>query len=885
MLFVRWAVRISQNLLFLVVAMTMCLNAQTPTVDSRSEPFTAAWQTAKTEAERLAVEAKFGPIDLPLLSVISSGGENLQKKGDFPAARIHFNVCAESAIRVSNDLYASICLQLLGGLDRLEGKYDDAEQHYRQALDFAQKPTASRRIPFVLNNLAGVYIAQAQYPEGLEMLQATIDYNAKAGIINDAAPVQNMGSVYGLMGDSARAIPYFLRAQTMYEAKGDDRKLALVHYNIGVLYSRQADYGSASREFDAGRALAEKTGDTTSLAMIYGDVGRMRGLENKPAEAITALNRALELSKGIGFKAAYNDALLNIGNFEVDRGDLAKSKAHFEEALQVAEQLKDAQNQGLALRGLGLVARRQKDYRAVLGYAEDGVKRATQIGDRNGQWQSEALAGIAWRGLGDNAKARETFQRAVTVIEEQRGVVAGGEVEKQLFFEQAAFPYQELALIEADAGNTIGALQAAERTRARVLLDILEAGPSPIDRLMSDQDRAEEKHLRAAIAAANSHAAAIRERDQAWHAYESFLANLYSKNPELRTWRGDSPVVAEKDLEALVPDASTAIVEFLSGQDQTLVFTLTRVAGKLRVKTTSLPVGREALTALAGRYRSQLEGRDPGFRASSRELYDQLLKPVAADLRIPNRVYIVADGPLWELPFQSLPGPSGGYWIEHAAISMTPSITFLRDENALAQSKQPTFAHALVAYSGVPELDEQVRKIGTLYSPGRTILRTGGESRESTFKTDALNARVLHLAAHGVVDRQNALHSRIVLSSPESNSQSEDGWLEAWELMRMNLNADLAILSACETGRGRVAEGEGMVGLTWAMFVAGVRTTVVSQWQVEARSTTQLMIGLHERLRHGDKPAEALRGAILALMKNPRYSHPMYWSAFVVTGL
>ena len=161
-------------------------------------------------------------------------------------------------------------------------------------------------------------------------------------------------------------------------------------------------------------------------------------------------------------------------------------------------------------------------------------------------------------------------------------------------------------------------------------------------------------------------------------------------------------------------------------------------------------------------------------------------------------------------------------------------------------------------------------------------MRTGAEARESAFEHDAPGARILHLAAHGVMDRQNPLHSRILLA-PESGR--EDGWLEAWELMRMNLNADLAVLSACESGRGRAAEGEGLVGLTWTLFVAGVKTAIVSQWRVDSSSTTALMTGLHARLRRGEKPAEALRGAILSLMKDERYRHPMYWSAFVSAGL
>ncbi len=869
--------------LLLALAFASVTPAQVPASDPRIEAVVSAWKAA-SPGDRDAVLKSFG-LDQSLITAVSDSGEELQKKGDFPSARAHFEACAAAAIGVENALYSSICLQLTGGLDRLEGKYEDAEKHYKEALEYANKPGAARRIPLIYNNLAGVYVVQSRFEEGLAILKATIEYDDKEGIKGDAAPYQNIGSIYGLTGDMTRSLQYFLKAQQMYEEKGDERRLALVHYNIGVLYTRQANYAYASREFDAAVALATKVGDNTQLAMMYGDVGKMRGLEGKPKEAREALNRAVELSRGMGFKSAYCDALINLAGFESDRGDLTLAVQHFQEALQVADQLKDAVNQGGALRGLSLVSRRSRNFGDAVKYAEESLRRVASVGDRQGQWQSEALTGMAWRASGDNKKALESFERAISLIEQQRGVVAGGEVEKQLFFEQAAYPYRELALIEAESGNSMGALQAAERTRARALLDIIEAGPNPIDRLMSEEEKSEEKALRARIAVANAHPGATRERDDAWHAYQVFLGALYNRNPELRTWRGESTVISQTELDALVPDAKTAILEFLSGQDETLLFAITRDGGKVHVTTSRLPIGRDALALRAATYRSQVEGRDPAWRATSRDLYQLLLKPAAAQLRNRTRVRIVADGPLWELPFQSLPGPAGGYWIEEASISMSPSISFLRDQTAAKKASPAVFTRDLVAFAGTPELNSQVKRIGALYDAGRSLIRADKEAVESGFRKDAPGARVLHIAAHGVMDQQNALHSRIILSSPGNKAGAEDGLIEAWELMRMNLNSDLVVLSACETGRGRVADGEGLIGLTWALFVAGAKTTVVSQWQVEAGSTTELMVGLHQRLRKGEEPAQALRGAVLALMKDERYRHPMYWSAFVVAGL
>ncbi len=121
--------------------------------------------------------------------------------------------------------------------------------------------------------------------------------------------------------------------------------------------------------------------------------------------------------------------------------------------------------------------------------------------------------------------------------------------------------------------------------------------------------------------------------------------------------------------------------------------------------------------------------------------------------------------------------------------------------------------------------------------------------------------------------------------SAGSNGAAEDGRLEAWELLDLELHAELVILSACETGRGRVAPGEGIVGTTWALLVAGSEATVASQWKVESTSTTAIMTKFHEGLASGEGgKAAQLRRAALEVMKNPRYAHPFYWAPFVLVG-
>ncbi|HZF39053.1 MAG TPA: CHAT domain-containing protein, partial [Blastocatellia bacterium] len=162
------------------------------------------------------------------------------------------------------------------------------------------------------------------------------------------------------------------------------------------------------------------------------------------------------------------------------------------------------------------------------------------------------------------------------------------------------------------------------------------------------------------------------------------------------------------------------------------------------------------------------------------------------------------------------------------------------------------------------------------------------DAREDRIKAEAPQARVLHFATHGILDNASPMYSHLALAQGDKN---EDGLLEAWELMQMDLKADLVVLSACETARGRFGAGEGMIGLSWAMFIAGVPSTLVSQWKVESASTRDLMIGFHRQALASPAPAkskatkaEALRQAALKLMKNPETNHPFYWAGFVLVG-
>jgi CHAT domain-containing protein len=188
----------------------------------------------------------------------------------------------------------------------------------------------------------------------------------------------------------------------------------------------------------------------------------------------------------------------------------------------------------------------------------------------------------------------------------------------------------------------------------------------------------------------------------------------------------------------------------------------------------------------------------------------------------------------------------------------------------------------------LPQAEQEVSEIAKGFDAKTTNVLIGRNASEKTFKSLAQNYSLIHLATHGIIDNRNPLYSHLLLTKTEGDPEN-DGRLEARQIMNMNLPADLAVLSACETANGRIAPGEGVMGLSWAFFVAGTRATLVSQWKINSDSTSELMSHFYKNLNanHSDlggRNARALRDASVSMIRSRRYSHPFYWAGFMMIG-
>jgi CHAT domain-containing protein len=782
-------------------------------------------------------------------------------------------------------------LNNLGTVNNALGNSDLALGYYRKSLAFYEEAGIRARVANTLGNMAVVYRFQGNYRLSLEYAQRSLkiseEISDKQGV---ALQLSAIASVYSSQGNNEIALDYRLRGLALNQAMGNKREIATNLFDVGLYYLRQAAYEKSLDYYQKSLKIREETGENDAIGESLQSIGLVYERLGKPDLALEYYRRTLAMREANRNGRGLVSTLFSL--------------ASFYEKLGQPEQ--------------------------ALEFAERSAAAASRSGFQEEFWRGRTIAGRAYQALNRSQEARRAFDDAISTIESLRVQVAGGERDQQLSFERRISPYLEIVKLSVAENRVAEALAYAERAKARVLLDVLRSGRVNVSKAMTASEQERERALRGEVASLNAQISReslraqpdqqrlseLRARLQkARLAFEAFQSALYTAHPELKAKRGEAPLITLEQAGELLPDTKTALLEYLVTNEKTYLFVLTRGGrqAKAELRVYPIEVKRTDLETSAENYRRLLARRNTDFSETARTLYRLLLGPAQKQLEGKTKLTVVPDGALWNLPFQALQTDQSRYLIEDHAIAYAPSLTVLREMSVLRRKghgspgapvtllafgnpalgkqliERVKFATRSDELSELPEAEREVKRLAELYSNARSRIYTGAEALEERAKAEAGKYRIIHLATHGVLDDTSPMYSYLVLS--QANSSTEDGLLEAWEIMNINLRADLVVLSACETARGRIGAGEGVIGLTWALFVAGAPTTLVSQWKVESASTAQLMLAFHtnykaELTAQKTKPseAEALRQAVLKLQQDERYRHPFYWAGFVVVG-
>jgi CHAT domain-containing protein/tetratricopeptide (TPR) repeat protein len=822
----------------------------------------------------------------------------------------------------------------MGVIYQLQGNYLRAIEHYLRSLKLKEEVGDRAGIGASLNNLGLAHKSQGNYAQALEYFLRSLKIAEEIGDKTKiSTPLMNIGSVYNLQGNNTQAMDYILKSLKIAEEIGDKAKTANSLHSIGSIHQSQGNYLQAMDYYQRSLKISEEIGDKAAHASTLNNIGLVHQSQGNFTQALEYHQRSLKAAGEIGDKNVISGNLNNLGSIYQSQGNYTQGMDYFQRSLKIKEEIGDQTGMAISLNHISSIHQAQGNYTQAVESANQATRITKQIGDLEIFWQARTTAGQAHRALKELDLARQSFTEAIAAIEDWRNQVAGAQQQQQQFFETKLSPYYEMIDLLVAQNNFQQALTFAERSKSRVLLDVLRSGKVNITKAMTGQEQEQERNLNSELASLNSQVYKEKQSekpDQTRLAdltaslektrlqMEDFQTNLYAAHPELRAQRGEIHPLTSTEPASLIPDDRTALLEFVVQKDQSYLFVLTRnhkasqAATNLQVY--KLNIKQKDLADLTRRFKERITSRSLGFQELASQLYSLLVKPAQAQLQSINNLVIVPDGMLWELPFQALLSAPKRFLLQDYAISYAPSLTVLKEMQSLSAKRRKgnVQANTLLALGNpaigtettkkvsavfmdekllpLPEAERQVQALKQIYGSENSKVYIGAEASEDRLKLEAGKYQILHLATHGILNDASPMYSHLVLSQLQGKV-SDDGLLEAWEIMKMDLNADLVILSACDTARGRVGAGEGMIGLAWALFVAGSPTTVVSQWKVETESNTKLMVAFHQNLKlnsnnakeHSSK-AEALQQAALKLMKNKKYSHPFYWAAFVIVG-
>ena len=854
-----------------------------------------------------------------LAAVLKSTGDRQIEGGEFEQAVDSLQKSRTICEALGNKMGIAGALNDAGNAYRELGDYAMALRNFQQALDFVREIDDKRRIAAVLNNIGLVEQRQSDYAAALRHYQESLDIEEQSGDMeNLAKTILNMGIVVSDQGNYEQALVLYRKSLKIATEAGQQHLVCLVLQNIAVIEDFLGNHVQAIENSKESLGMAEKLGDKLTMAAALDGIGSVEAEDGNYVQAELNLERGLEIARSIGSKELVAVGLNDIGSAQRGQGQYRGALQHFEEALKVELELSDRANSTATLNEIALTHIALGEYPQATEAAERSAQQAEQIGFRSYRVDALVILAKAYRAMGKIEEAHAALAKAISMLEDLRGRVGEGEVVRERFLERQVAPYYAMADLLLDQSHVLEAFSFAEQSKARILMEVLESGKVNVTKGMTPEDRVREHEVNARLASVNEMLLREKLRDRpdpkrlaalesalvkARRDQESLQDDLYAAHPRVKTQRGQFQALSLSQCSELIPDAHTALIEFLVSEGRTDIFVLSKPdsTDSPKLTTHKIDLSQTDLTKTVEQFRQRLARRDPTFEESSVRLYDLLIRPLAAELAGKTHLIIVPDAILWELPFQSLGSSRNRFLIEDYAVSYAPSLKALR-EMYLLRSRATrqgfvAFANPLLSqetamqikdtFMGsklqpLPQAETQARMLANMWGPGRSKIYIGPEATEDRLKAEAGPYHELYIAAHGIANNASPMYSQIVLS--QAKGSDDDGVLEAWEVVNMNVDVDLVVLSACDTAGGRVGPGEGMIGLSWAFFIAGCPATVASQWDVDADATTQLMVEFHRAMLAGRSKADALRLAELGLLRGKKYSDPFYWAPFIVVG-
>jgi len=851
-------------------------------------------------------EARSGP-DNPEIAVVLSNLASLYRLeghyGEAESLYKRIQSIQEAAFGPEADQLATT-LNLLGLVYYQQGRFGEAEALYRRALTIFEKKFGldSPNAALVLNNLALLYQTQSRPEDAAPLYERALEIERKKlGVDNPyrALTLDNLAQLYLIEGRSEKAEPLLKEALAIQEKTlgPDHPDDATTLVNLALLYMDRSQYADAEPLLKRAVAINEKafgpdhitTGDGLfCLAALYDAQNRYADAEPLYKQAIAIFEKALGpdhpyIAGGRGKLSR----LYRAQNRYADAEPLLRSAA----AIEAARAAKpEAPGKGVEAELLGARP-------AFLDYIGVALHLSIAGNADSRRLLADSFAALQWSKM--SATASATAKMAARFA-------AGSD---------------DLAASVRQRRDAQGRLEAIE---AR-LLEAVSKAPSSRDLAGETQLRTEAEGLRQTLARSD--------------------AELAAKFPTYAELANPRPLTIDETQVLLRP--GEALVAFAVGDEGCYVavvtpdrYAINPIASTAQNLAFDVAVLRAALNP-AGNDSDRTFPAAVAFR-----LYQELLAPFEPLFDGAQQLLVVTDGALDSLPLgvllmaqptePVLSGPDalrGAPWLARRyAISVLPSISSLKALRDFAKASRATKpflgigdpllkdhpapgqphdgqvtasagiairsvfrgadvnADALRALPSLPETADELRTEALLLKAGPDSLLLGGAATVTAVKqADLASRRIVAFATHGLLAGEvGVAEPGLVMTPPATPTADDDGFLKASDIAQLRFDADLVILSACNTAGPDGSPGaQGFSGLAKAFLYAGARALVVSHWPVASVATEKLMERMQAETASGVGRAEALRRAMLAVMTDkddPALAHPVYWAPFVVVG-
>lgn len=732
-----------------------------------------------------------------------------------------------------------------------------------------------------------------------------------------------LGRVYTSAGEHIRALSVLTKALTIAKTLPDQRQVPNLLNSLGFLYLEQEDYPQAISYFDESLKRYRRDGDRRESARLLLNLAVVEQRLGENERAVKFFEESLQLSKAIGAKELIIAAQEGIGVSLKDKGPHMDALEVFSEALTLAREFKDGMRQTEITWRMAEAEYEAGNYEEAAKLSFVAVDLADHLHLSKLSYLSTTTLGLSYLKQNKLEQAKDELIAAIARIEQSREAVAGRDEESAVFFQHRLTPYHALIDLLIRENKLFEALQYGERAKGRALLDRLSRPSDERSRALTEDEKKESDRLNDKIVELNIKLSRVSQNEPrsslaedlrrdlqcARLEYQAFEDSLHASHPDLEKRHRMDSLETSLDLHKVRIEDGLVYLEYVVTFDKTYLFVLSKgpAGSTYELRVYSIQINSKDLSSRVAAFHKALAEQSPVFSNGASDLYNLLLQPAASQLSGKKSVCVIPDGPLWNLPFQALRSANDKYVIEDHAVSYVPSLSVLNSITAIKRSidgspavlafGNPTLENQKLRNTSatsreglrgaLPDAEIEVNALRHIWGRHSKIF-TGSSATKKVFQNEAGNYQIIHLATHGILDNMNPMYSRLILSRDNADDK-DDGFLEARDIMNLNLRADLVVLSACETASGQVAAGEGMMGLSWAILSTGVATTVVSQWKVDSGATSELMVTFHRKIaaqhvKHESEKADALRQAALELLKQPRYRHPFYWAAFVMVG-